>query len=290
VIRKLATAAVLVAVGCLIVIAAGESDSVGSYLGQTAPGLDPVRFAPGLLRSFTFGGTFTPDLEEFYCTAQSVRGQGSQILEMALTDGEWKNLGIPSFAVQADSLEPHVCPSGDRVFFTAAGPSGVWKGYYADRTEGGWDSPKPLPEPINDPRYMPMYFTSSLDGTLYWTQLANGRSYIVCDERTEDGYGPIQRVPFDLNATGTCAHPLIAPDESYLIFDTFRGGQEDSSDLWICFKESEGAWSAARALDALNTDGEEIAASLSPNGSVLFFTREAHIYWVDAHILDAYRP
>ena len=52
---------------------------------------------------------------------------------------------------------------------------------------------------------------------------------------------------------------------------------------------SDGSWSEAQAVDAVNTDVTELAASLSPDDRSSF-SPGLRILWVDASILDAYHP
>lgn len=42
------------------------------------------------------------------------------------------------------------------------------------------------------------------------------------------------------------AHPLIAPDESYLIWDDRKEGGYGSTDMYISFRQKDGSWGGAR--------------------------------------------
>ena len=51
------------------------------------------------------------------------------------------------------------------------------------------------------------------------------------------------------------AHPFIAPDESYLIWDDEREGGYGDNDLYISFRQQDGSWGAAINLgDKINTE------------------------------------
>lgn len=94
------------------------------------------------------------------------------------------------------------------------------------------------------------------------------------------------------------AHPFIAPDESYIIFDSVRESGYGRSDLYISFRAVDGSWGPAINLgDKINTTASEKSASVSPNGKFLFFDRrtkrgneEVNIDWVDAQIIETLRP
>ena len=93
-----------------------------------------------------------------------------------------------------------------------------------------------------------------------------------------------------MNLPGGSAHPFVSPDESVLLFDHYVGPSGTNGDLYVSFRRVDGSWSPAQAVEEINTDVTEMAASLSPDGSILFFARGLRIHWVDASILDAYRP
>lgn len=94
------------------------------------------------------------------------------------------------------------------------------------------------------------------------------------------------------------AHPYIAPDESYIIFDSVRDTGNGSSDIYISFRTADNTWGPVISLgDKINTDASEKNASVSPDGKFIFFDRrtkrgnaDVTIYWVDAQIIETLRP
>ena len=94
-----------------------------------------------------------------------------------------------------------------------------------------------------------------------------------------------------INSRSNAAHPFIAPDESYLIFDARPDGGY-LCDLYISFKNSDGTWSQAKSMGtAINTNRNETAAFVSRDGKYLFFSRTAaggtsNVYWADASIIE----
>ena len=84
------------------------------------------------------------------------------------------------------------------------------------------------------------------------------------------------------------AHPFIAPDESYIIWDDQRNG---NADLYISFRKKDGSWGASINLgDTINTEFAEAYGSITPDGNYFFFHRgyggnKADIYWVDAKVV-----
>jgi hypothetical protein len=99
--------------------------------------------------------------------------------------------------------------------------------------------------------------------------------------------------------TGTwLAHPFIAPDESYLLWDGRRDEGFGGSDIYVSFRQDDGSWGEAINLGAeINTDAWEASASVTPDGKYLFFHRNVgsdayenvDVFWVDARILEDLR-
>ena len=100
----------------------------------------------------------------------------------------------------------------------------------------------------------------------------------------------------NINSGKWTAHPFIAPDESYLIWDSERVNGYGDSDLYISYRQQDGSWGTAINLGAkVNTDGTESGAYVSPDGKYLFFNRpisknNSGIHWVDAQIIETLRP
>ncbi len=83
------------------------------------------------------------------------------------------------------------------------------------------------------------------------------------------------------------AHPFIAPGGSYIIFQKrYR--------LHISFRGKDGSWSKAEQIKTGIDLKRELCPVVSPDGKFLFFTGHkdglAFVYWVDAGILDDYKP
>ena len=81
------------------------------------------------------------------------------------------------------------------------------------------------------------------------------------------------------------AHPCIAPDGSYILFDVHGG-----SYLFACFKKAGGTW--GEAID-LTRHGFNILAGgayVSPDGKYLFFALNEDIWWVDSKVIEKLRP
>lgn len=255
----------------------------GSYLGQEPPGLTPEIFAPGLISTEyrDYSGFFTPDMKEFYFTRKNNENRNWSLIGYKSENNKWyKSVVRPRVGRPIMSPDGKIMHLGKR-FMTRIGE--------------GWSEVKSLGPPYEEIRIMRLM--SSAKGTY------------VFDEATRDGNGVLRYSrlidskreeprPFskEINTGKWNAHPYIAPDESYIIWDGERDSGFGESDLYISFRKQDGSWSEAKNMgDKVNTDVPELGASVTPDGKYLFFNRQANegdgdIFWVDAQVIDNLRP
>ncbi len=261
----------------------------GEYLGQKKPGLEPEVFAPGIISTneFELGITFSPDGKEVFFVREkkSTPPAPPMIMHMKLEENGWTPPGPAPFSHEGIEFEPNFSPDGKKLFYHSNRPMpGKKKGDFAiwvvEKTDSGWGEPQPLGSPVNDD--FAMYVTSTNDGTLYYT----GKGGIFRTRWTDDRYSKPEKLGEAINYLNA-AHPFIAPDESYLIFDAGGPSPQEGPDLYVSFKKVDGSWSKAKNMGAsINSKGMEMCASVSPDGKFLFFARNGNIYWVDAKIIE----
>jgi Tol biopolymer transport system component len=91
--------------------------------------------------------------------------------------------------------------------------------------------------------------------------------------------------------------PCIAPDGSFLLFISNRPGSPDREyDMYVSFRSQDDAWSEPRAVGSALGKNPGLP-TLTSDGRFLFFVgnfssaaEEWNIYWVDAKVLDPFRP
>lgn len=239
----------------------------GPYLGQTPPGLKPELFAPGIVSVFGSNEntvTISPDGNELYF------GKESGIWVCRLTDDGWtapENTGFPGY-------EMWISPKSGRMYYTGYEP-GIW---VMERSGGSWGEPRRLV--ANG-----MFSTLTDDETLYTTVFSSrGKPNIGRYVNDGGAYAVAEVLGPEINSeTGFDAHPNVAPDGSFLVFDSNRPG---GTGLYVSFNNRDGSWTPARYL------GEEFGGSLStfsPDGQYLFFMKSRDIYWVSAKVIDRFR-
>jgi len=257
----------------------------GPYLGQTPPGSTPEIFAPGIVNTEEFieiEGMFGADMNTFYF----VRRDEKEVYSLNVI--EYKNNQWQKSIVKQKVGGAYISPDGKTIYLNNS---------YIERTNDGWSELKRHGAPFEDIDIMRLSassngsyyfdtFTPKLDTPIRYSRLINGKY------EQPKSLGP----QFDIGRYN--AHPFIAPDESYIIFDSIREGGYGRSDLYISFREADGSWGPAINLgDKINTTASEKSLSVSPDGKSLFFDRrtkrgneEVNIYWVDAQIIETLRP
>ena len=249
----------------------------GPYLGQKTPGLIPEVFAPGIVTTeyWESGGVFTPDMKEFYFV------KGNTNLVSQYKNNRWS--------------EPVLSHKEHRSFISPDGRILHLGNKYLERTDSGWSEVKNLESPFKDIPIMRLSVSSK--GTYYFDTWSKQLDRPIRYSRLIDGKREKPRVLAKEINTGTyTAHPFIAPDESYLIWDSRREGGYGNSDLYISFREKDGSWGAAINMgDKINTSLKDVFATVTSDGKYLFFHRfvspgKADIYWVDAQFIEALRP
>jgi len=262
----------------------------GPYLGQKPPRMTPEIFAPGIISTKEYSEaaiTFSPSGDDIYF--------GRDYIMVLRKVGErWIRPEVASFSGHHIDFEPHVSPDGKRLFFNRFDPNdetiqdGIWM---TRKSEDGWGKPIFVGKGMNA--------TSTLDGTVYVTDrsVPYEEQGIVKTRVVDDRFAPFEWQEGGVNAPGpgrkAGRHPFIAPDESFIIFDSYEKGTDDTGRLFVCFRHDDGTWSKAIDLGDEINFAPVVCASMSPDGKYLFFgshrgdpSKKCDIYWVDAKIIN----
>lgn len=246
----------------------------GLYFGQKPPGLTSEPLERGLItkEGWELGGVFTPEMKEFHFTTSS----GDAPLDPTVTvfrqeNRVWKKYDFYS--------------TGDDIMYS--------KDKYIERTDSGWSEIKSLGAPFDSIPIMRLTATSQ--GTLVFDEFTRDGSGVLRYSRLVNGKREAPR-PFSaaINTGKWKAHPFIAPDESYIIWDSEREGGYGDGDMYISFKQADGTWGAAINFgDEINTDGEDGGGYVTPDGKYLSYCPRCvppfDRMWVDAQIIETLR-
>lgn len=279
-------ASFLLIIGCANTIHSDGKLAESDYLGQKPPGLVPEAFAPGIVTTngYEYGGAFTPDLKEFYFIKGNDESRQQDVIVYRKVGRQWER------SVFSPRKGQHVfAPDGQTMHLGKR---------FKERTDTGeWSERKNLDAPFND---LPiMRLSSSSNETYYFDEFRRDFTGAIRYSRKINGQYEEPKLLSETINTGKSFHPFIAPDESYLIFDSKRESGYGDSDLYISYRQKDGSWGEAINLgDKINTEKWEAAANVTPDGKYLFFNRNigsknyesVDIYWVDAQFIEQRRP
>lgn len=272
----------------------------GRYFGQKPPGIIPELFAPDIFNAehgYHSPVVFAHDFTEAVWSPM----KREDCLEISrIVDGYWSIPEEINFGLERGVGDAAFWPDGSRIYFTSFHPpypnaqekERIW---YAEREGTSWSSPRLIDDAVlAHPTHWTFSFADNKD--LYFTSEmpgVRGEQDIYLSRFDGEKYlEPIDLGPA-INSDGKDLAPFVARNESYLIF-TRVGTETRKADLYISFKDSLGHWTEAINMgDDINSEANELCASVSPDGNYLFFISQKNglmnrIYWVEiASVIDS---
>lgn len=263
----------------------------GPYLGQKPPGKTAEPFAPGIIskEGWELEGVFAPGMKEFYFTrdlgeytSYNANNFRPTVIGFRQENNIWtKYLEFPR---QGEIV---FSPDGKRIHMA--------KGF-KERIGDGWSERKSLGPMFERGDWGIMRLSASANGTYVFDDFKNKNAIRISTLKDGQRQEPVKLGPM-VNSGQATAHPFIAPDESYLIWDSVREGGYGASDLYISFRQKDGSWGPAINMgDKVNSQKVDSYASVTPDGKYILFNRKIDdkgdnldIYWVDAQIIETLR-
>ncbi|MBU0475688.1 MAG: hypothetical protein KKF62_16180 [Bacteroidetes bacterium] len=294
----------LILISCLLAMVistnAQQSDFLklsDPYLGQKPPGIIPEIFAPGIVstpETLEIGCTWSPDGKEFYFVRQTQTG--GLMLCSLWENGKWTDPKVSEVFKIYPGFEPFISVDGKKFFYTrfalppemAKNPEKYTDQQKQENMSNIWVINKNGLD-FGDPEFCVtgMFSSTSKNGNLYTTIITGEKPGIYRYDYNDGKYSKKEFLGGGVNSPVMGAHPCIAPDESFIIFDSKRKDDPEDTDLYVCLKQHDGSWSQAYWLgDKINTKWNDICSSLSPDGKYLFYMSKADIYWVSINIID----
>lgn len=279
--------------GLLLLVCAGlfisctrqteESVLTGDYLGEDPPGLTPKLFAPAVVSTVLNedgSPVFTPDGDEIFWRIGG--SPFSTFVYMKRKRGIWSKPEIAPFSGLYHDAGLAITPDGKRIYFSSKRPFTGDKGlskfntWTTEKKNGRWQEPVPVGGPIDHPGEYYTRVSISADGTLVKQSRMSGKGgwdIFVC-ARVNGEYTTQVSLPGELNTPRNEYSPEIAPDGSYIVFQS--NNREDvigGIDLFVSFKRADGTWSPGINLGTgVNSGSVEKWPTITPDGKYLFFT------------------
>jgi hypothetical protein len=257
----------------------------GPYLGQANPGLTAQIFAPGIISiagsefrestiSFWLDGNrciftrFGKDIPDF------------TVFETKIVNGVWVKPIVSDILKEYGGYLPYVSFDGNKIYFIPADSVETYppKICFVEFVNGQWTQPKYICDG--------MYPSVTKDGTLYYDYHGH-----IVRRRYEDGaYLGMERIGKHVLTEFEDAHPYIAPDESYIIFDSSERPGVSNNDLFISFRTGHNSWTEPQNMSNILGIRPSGLARVSYDGKYLFFKSGNDIYWISANIIEKFKP
>ena len=248
--------------------------------------MEPEIFAPGFISSpdlSEYSGAFSPEGSEYYFYRFSPNTE-AVLLYSKNIDGRWSLPEQLEVTAEYAAFEPYVTFDNQRLYFNWGYPvppgQPRFPYFFVERTETGWSEPVYAGQG--------MFLSSSRDGQLYTTDMSSravdGKTYLARITLEEGVFVDYERLEIEA-PWGNPAHPCIALDGSYILFDVGSGNH-----LFVSFKNADGTWGEPIDLTRHGFDPQAGGAYISPDGEYLFFSLDQDIWWLDIEVIENLRP
>lgn len=249
----------------------------GASFAQTTPQI----FAPGVISTgdYETHATFSPTGDTVYFIKTSYDLKVSAICVSFKRGGKWTQPQVASFSGHYVDADPFVTRDGKTLYYMTNRPlkygdpvkddTDIWKVALGPK---GWSDPVRLDAPINSE--MDEYYPTIADnGDIYFGSTRKGGfgGSDIWRCRYENGkYLPAENLGEAINTPGNDYEAFIAPDESYLIYNSTPNSLT-RLDFYISYNKN-GVWTKAVKLpEPLNSDGIEWAPKVTRDKKWFYF-------------------
>ncbi len=260
------------------------------YFGEKPPGLIAKLFDPKVVSpdGRFEGGSFSPDMKTFYFTRKNGKYKERAFFVIKYQNNRWGK------ETETGIRWPQFSADGEVMYLGKE---------YRERTDSGWSPRKSKGKFLKEQAhgisisskgtyYFPFFKKEDKGhGNLAYSRIINGKHEM-----------PV-KMSEDINTGKYIAHPYIAPDESYLMWDVEREDGQGKSDIYISFRHKNGSWLPAMNMGPIiNTELQESSPRVTHDGKYLFFSRGewkvnesgarnwvGKSYWVDAQVIENLR-
>jgi Tol biopolymer transport system component len=263
-----------------------------TLLGLTVPVSEAEIFAPGVVSvqgRYEYALSIHPSGKRLLYTVEAP-DQGAAVYQIRVEAGHWstpERVDLTS-GERRNEMEAFFSPDGDRIYFAPFDAGMDVRIWTAEVTPVGFAESRPLSGPIAEyPTFFPV---PAADGSLYHTNLAARTAYRA---RFEGG----RVVDTEPVGVGRAGHAFPSPDGRFLLVDSASPDSADQRDIFVAHRNDDGSWGPPQALGPeVNTSFSETCPTLSPDGTVLFFSRydeperRSNIYWISSDVVAAPAP
>lgn len=287
----------------VVVASQARQQPKGEYLGQQPPGRTAVRFDPGIFDhkrhfnlSFSSGGTEL--FLSFYKSTAEHPHPEYEIQRLRKIDGVWHGPEVADFSGTYSDVDVTFSPDGNRLFFSSVRPHPVTADmdiYYLRREGNGWSRPIHAGTEVNTV-HNEVHAVLSAKGNLFFASNRPGGfgdKDLYKAEIVDGRFTNVTNLGPDVNSENLDSDCFVAPDESYILFDTIRPASNGQPNIYVSFRKDDGGWTKAVGLGPeVNGSDGACAPTLTPDGRYLFFTYRGEgeeIRWISTEIIEDLR-
>jgi Tol biopolymer transport system component len=205
------------------------------------------------------------------------------------------NLGT-AINTAADEYLPTLTGDGRWLLFTSNG-SGENVLISKPKSNGEWDKARSISPAINTPQNEGMAKLTVCGRMIYfsacgWENVEGGCDIFEADFDTQNDFAVVDAVrPAEgLNSPKWESQPAISCDGKMMFFASTREGGRGGTDLWMSTLGDDGIWNVPVNMGAaINTEGDEEAPYIAPDGVTLYFSSDGHPGFGEADIFRSIR-
>ncbi|MEO6325556.1 MAG: hypothetical protein ABIT01_19225 [Thermoanaerobaculia bacterium] len=262
--------------------------AVALGIASVSPAIDSPQAAPRLLGpgivstgENEFGPAFLPDGKTlFFCRTAPARSNYQAILVSRRVDGKWGTPSMAPFSGEWKDIDPSISLDGKLIVFASNRPlnGGEARKDYdlwgVDRTAQGWSAPRHLGPLVNSDGDETTTSIAS-DGTLTLASSrtgGKGRRDLYTSKSVDGVYQAAEPIT-SLNTEFDDSNQFIAPDQSFLVFASDRGGKPPnaSSEFYLSLRK-DGVFGEPRKLGAVvNGTTSVLTPTMTPDGKTFVF-------------------
>jgi hypothetical protein len=222
-------------------------------------------------------------------------------------DGAWKitcikqnngRWGPP--VIIAGGLTPFLAPDDKNLFFSS---EHGWHLFVTEKQNRSWSEPRNLGPLINFSRRQDVPCVTK-DLTLYFSARGAQSINIYRSRLIKGKYSKPEKLGSGINSRYNDYGSFVDPDQTYIIFTSFRPGNLGLGDLYISFHLDDETWTKPINMGSkINTKYKERFPCVSPDGKYLFFNSNrpsklnskpvpdgpGNIFWISTEIINRLR-
>jgi len=259
-----------------------KADSLSEYFNNHSPGAVTEIFAPNLISKgfHELGIAVSKNSNEIFYIMSDCGYKHYALINIIKINNKWS---APQRAEFANNMSVYTCffsPDNSGLYFSTNRPvvykSDTLKGsnnWFTARKGDGWDEPELINEYFDTSKNDRIQSISTSKNLYITRAVPDKKNNIFVSRFADGGFQAPEPLKGLVNSEFGEGRPFIAPDESYLIFQSDRPGGFGNNDLWISFPEGNEYWGIPLNLGKqINSESSDFGPFISPNGKYLFFS------------------